>query len=108
METKNLTINQRMAIKGVKWAEKIAVKRAKKDMVNMSEKHREFIDELQEKCADLMELVPVEKQGIMCATICSNLIQGFDTKKEMDMVIKMIQSAVDEYWKMDDIPQKGL
>ena len=78
----------------------------RKETKLISERHREFIDDIQNKCADIIELEPEEKQGSIVATVCANIIQGFDTQEEMNLVIEMIQNAINEYWKLDDIPQK--
>lgn len=107
MKRNKPSLRQKMALKAVDWSKKIAVKKSEKEMIKISDKYRSFINEIQEKCADIIELEPENKQSSIVTTICANIIQGFDTKKEMDLVIDMIQNAINEYWKNDEIPQKG-
>lgn len=107
MERNKPSLRQRMALTSVKGLQKVAVKKGYKNMEKIGTKHRAFIDEIQNKCANIIELEPENQQASIVATVCANIIQGFDTKKEMNIVIEMIQTAVDEYWKMEDIPQKG-
>lgn len=106
-ERNKLSIRQKMAIFSVKQMQKVMVRKGYRNMVKISDKYRAFIDEIQEKCADIIELEHDDKQQInIVATVCANIIQGFDNKEEMNLVIEMIQHAVNEYWNMEDIPQK--
>lgn len=106
MDRNQLSLRQRMAITAVKGLQGIAKRKAYKQMTKISEKHREFIDEIQSRCADIIELEPENKQGQIVATVCANIIQGFDTKQEMDIVIEMIKTAINKYWETEGIPQK--
>lgn len=102
-----ISLRQKMAIAGTKQLQKVAVKKGYNNMIKISDKYRPFIDEIQEKCADIIEMEPNDKQQAnIVATVCANIIQGFDTKKEMDLVVEMIQTAINEYWKTENIPQK--
>lgn len=106
MKGKELTIKQKIGVKALEISKKVAVRRAYKKMVKMSEKYRPLIDELQQKCADIIELEPEEQHAPMVATLCANIIQGFDTKEDMMMVLDMVRVTIEEYWKIPNIPQK--
>lgn len=101
-----LSLRQKIAIASVKTLQKITMNHSQKQMQKIAQKHEQFIKEIQDKCADIVELEDEKQQPLIIAVVCTSIIQGFDTKKEMDFVTEMIKTAIEEYWKQDDISQK--
>lgn len=94
-----LSIREKAIVTSLKWAKPLMLKNARRNMEKLAGKHELDIIEIQELCGDKIEAVPEKEQNLMVAIILSNILQGFDTKKEMDMVIEMVQTTVNEYWK---------
>lgn len=104
-ESKKLSLRQKMAIKGIKWAEKIAVRKASIGIEKLHEQNKNFIDDIREKVADLIELNEEKNSGQIACMICSEIIAGFETQKEQNLVMEMIKKTLEEYNKIEKTPE---
>lgn len=94
-----------LATKAIRASQKIAIRKAKKDIRKLYTKHEEMINNLMDETAKIMSLEKEEKQPTMMAMICTNMITGFDTQKEMEMVLEMIKKTLEEYNKENKTPK---
>lgn len=103
IETNKPTLKQRIAIKSINWAKKIATRKTKIEIAKLQKKHEIMINSITEQVQQLVTLEPEQKQNQMVAIIGANIIAGFETKQEMEITIEMIKETIQQYCKYEKI-----
>lgn len=94
------TLKQKMGLRAVRWAEKVAVKKAKKEIGKLFERHQGEMNYLLGECEDVvMKEEDEKKHPQMVAMVCTSLIAGFDTYQEQRLVLQMVEETLKNYNK---------
>ena len=99
MRKQKLSMRDKMALKTVEWLRERTIKSAKQNMKNIYLKNEEFIHEINEKAADLIELEEEKNHPAIVSCICSGIISGFEKEKEAMLIVEMIKETLKNYYK---------